>query len=143
MKWHASAPFILQHDPDFLGDGWIGVFDNNRDFTPRGTMLGGSRIVALQPHTDSMEVLFPTSRSEPFYTGVMGKWQLLENGNLLLTEATAGRIVEVAPTGSTVWEWIAPPYDDAMVPHVSEGTRYDVTTEGVASWTCSRSDREE
>jgi hypothetical protein len=137
VKWHASHPFISQHDPDFIGDGWIGVFDNNRDATERGTMLGGSRIVALQPHTDSIQVLFPTSRSEHFYTDIMGKWQRLENGNLLLTESTAARIVEVARDGRTVWEWVGEPYDDSRITEVSEGTRYDLTSEDVAEWRCS------
>jgi len=94
---------------------WIGVFDNNQDPTPRGTMLGGSRIVALSPNTDSMKTLFPTARSEPFYTATAGHWQTLDNGNSLLTEARADRVVEVAPSGRTVWEWIHPPYDSTRV----------------------------
>ncbi|PSQ91210.1 MAG: hypothetical protein BRD30_03625, partial [Bacteroidetes bacterium QH_2_63_10] len=32
VKWYVSDPLIQQHDPDFLGDGWIGIFDNNRNF---------------------------------------------------------------------------------------------------------------
>lgn len=137
VKWHASEPFIMQHDPDFLGEGWIGVFDNRRDGTSRGTMLGGSRIVALQPHTDSMRVLFPGPASEPFYTHHRGKWQRLENGNLLLVESAAGRVVEVGPDGGTVWEWIAEPYEDWGVPSVTGAARVDVTREEVASWSCA------
>lgn len=137
VKWHASEPFVMQHDPDFLGDGWIGVFDNRRDDTDRGTMLGGSRIVALQPHTDSVRVLFPGPASDPFYTHHRGKWQRLENGNLLLVESAAGRIVEVAPDGRTVWEWIAEPYEGWGVPSVSGGERVDVTPEEVAGWPCA------
>lgn len=137
VKWHASEPFIQQHDPDFIGDGWIGVFDNNRDGTGRGTMLGGSRVVALQPHTDSLKVLFPTEESEPFYTATQGRWQPLENGNLLLTETATGRVVEVGSDGRTVWEWIARPYDESRVPEITEGTRYDLSEEEVSSWPCS------
>ncbi|MEF8797520.1 MAG: arylsulfotransferase family protein [Salinivenus sp.] len=140
VKWKASTPFIHQHDPDFLGDGWIGVFDNNQDPTPRGTMLGGSRIVALSPSADSTKTLFPTARSEPFYTPTAGHWQRLDNGNSLLTEARAGRVVEVAPSGRTVWEWIHPPYDDTRVPFVMNGTRHNLTREDVADWPCSSVD---
>lgn len=140
VKWHASHPFIHQHDPDFVGDGWIGVFDNNTDPTKRGTMLQGSRIVFLQPHTDSMKVPFPTRHSAPFYTATGGSWQLLENGNMLLTEARFGRIVEVAPSGRTVWEWVRAPYDESRIPFVSEGTRYDLSRNEVASWACSSVD---
>lgn len=137
VRWHASDSFIAQHDPDFTGDGWIGVFDNNVDGTERGSALGGSRILALQPHTDSTRVLFPAARSDPFYTSLRGKWQRLGNGNLLLTESAAGRVVEVGPDGATVWEWIAEPYDESAVPWVSEGTRYRLTPEDVDAWPCS------
>lgn len=144
VKWHVSKPFVNQHDPDFMGEGWIGVFDNRRDFTERGRMLGGSRIVGVQPHTDSTNVLFPTSESDPFYTDVQGKWQRLDNGNMLLTEAQAGRVVEVDPEGRTVWEWIHEPvhepYETPQVPEVTEGTRYDLTRGDLASWSCSSVD---
>lgn len=137
VKWHESHPFLMQHDPDFLEDGWIGVFDNNSDGSLRGEILGGSRIVAVQPHTDSVKKLFPTSRSDPFHTHMMGKWQRLKNGNLLLTEARVGRVVEVAPDGRTVWEWVAERHGESLVAEVTEGTRYDLTREDVASWPCS------
>jgi hypothetical protein len=137
VKWHSSEPFTMQHDPDFMGDGWIGVFDNRRDFTDTGNMLGGSRIVAVQPHSDSLRTLFPTSLSDPFYTSVGGKWQQLDNGNLLLNEYTKGRIAEVTPDGRTVWEWIKSPTDAGKVPSVQEATRYNLTKETVSSWSCA------
>lgn len=137
VKWHAHTPFIHQHDPDFIGRGWIGVFDNNQDGTDRGTMLGGSRILLLQPHTDSMRIAFPSAGSEPFYTDVKGKWQFLDNGDLLLTEAQAGRVVEVDPQGRTVWEWIHAATSDSTVASVNEGTRYGLTAAEVASWPCT------
>jgi len=137
VKWHVSDPLIQQHDPDFLGDGWIGIFDNNMDFTKRGKMLGGSRIVAVQPHTDSVEVRFPTPRSDPFYTDATGKWQQLPNGNMLLSESKAGRVVEVAPDGRTVWEWIIPPYNDSKVSRISQVARRDLSPTNVANWPCS------
>lgn len=140
VKWHSSKPFIAQHDPDFNGGGWIGIFDNRRDGTDRGSMLGGSRIIAIQPHTDSTKVLFPTDKSEPFYTSIRGKWQMLENGNMLLTESQTGRVVEVTRSGQTVWEWIHEPYDDSSVPVVTKATRVDLTREDVAPWPCSSVD---
>jgi hypothetical protein len=138
VKWYMSDHFVQQHDPDFIGDGWIGVFDNARDETRRGELLGGSRIVAVQPHTDSVRVMFPASESEPFYTRILGKWQHLDNGNLLLTEGTAGRVVEVDADGRTVWEWVHSGYDEARTVEVSEGARYDLTIEDVALWPCSQ-----
>lgn len=137
VKWHTSREIIQQHDPDFIGDGWVGVFDNSLDGTARGDLLGGSRIVAFHPATDSVKTIFPTGKSDPFYTNVMGKWQQLDNGNLLLTEAQTGRLVEVTPGGETVWDWVVEPYSSRWVPEVSEGSEYGVTREQVASWPCS------
>lgn len=143
VKWHTDRPFIRQHDPDFIGDGWIGIFDNRKEPKKggRGEMLGGSRIVAIQPHTDSTRALFPTEKSDPFYTGIRGKWQMLRNGNMLLTESEAGRAVEVAPSGKTVWEWIHEPHSENKVPAVTKAARHeDLTREDVASWPCSSVD---
>lgn len=137
VKWHASDPFLRQHDPDFVGGGWIGVFDNNTDPSARGSVLGGSRVVALRPHTGESRTLFPGPESEPFYTDVRGKWQRLENGNLLLTEAGAGRIVEVTPDGRTVWDWVVEPYDRTRVPFVTQGLRVGLDPERVRSWPCA------
>jgi len=140
VKWHTSEPFIQQHDPDFIGNGWIGIFDNNRDFTGRGTLTGGSRIVTVQPHTDSTVVRFPTAQSEPFYTETMGKWQHLSNGNMLLAETKAGRVVEVTPKGQTVWELVRKPYNNSKMPRVPNAIRLDLTPEEVTSWPCSSMD---
>lgn len=137
VKWHTSDPLITQHDPDFIGEGWIGIFDNRRDFTERGTMLGGSRIVTVQPHTDSVEVPFPTSTSDLLYTTSQGMWQQLPNGNMLLAEAKAGRILEVDSAGRPVWEWIIEPYNESKVSRISEMARYDLSRDDVASWPCS------
>jgi hypothetical protein len=140
VKWHTSDPLIMQHDPDFIGDGWIGIYDNNRNFGERGQMLEGTRIVVVQPHTDSAEIRFPTSTSDPFYADTQGKWQHLPNDNMLLVEAKAGRVVEVAPDGSTVWEWIIEPYDESKVSRILTATRHDLSPEDVASWSCSSVD---
>lgn len=137
VKWSASRPFIMQHDPDFLPGGWIGVFDNNWDDTNNGTMLGGSRIVAFHPASDSTRVLFPADAPTSFYTAHRGKWQQLENGNRLLTEADEGRVVEVDPAGRTVWEWSVEAYSGSRVPSVTRAHRVDLGREEVAGWPCA------
>lgn len=131
VKWHAREPFIAQHDPDFTGNGWVGIFDNNMDGTKKGTMLGGSRIVSIQPHTDSTKVRFPTSKSDLFYTEIQGKWQELENGNMLLAETAAGRVVEVDPEGNSVWEFVEPGAS------LTKATLHDLSKEDVSRWPCT------
>ena len=139
IKWHSFGPFIRQHDPDFIGGGQIGVFDNNPDGTHRGTVLGGSRILVLEPPSDSTRVRFPTPQSDTFYTEAAGKWQRLANGNLLLTEAQAGRVVEVDSAGRTVWEWIRTP-TRRRVPEILDVGRYDLTPADVEAWDCPSPD---
>jgi len=139
VKWHASDPFLHQHDPDFVGDGWIGVFSNNNDLTKDGSMLGGSTITFVRPHTHTTEVRYPTAPDQPFYTPNGGKWQQLDNGNMLLTEAAAGRVLEVDSTGQPVWEWVIAPYD-GKVSSVQKATRYALTRDDVAAWGCSSAD---
>lgn len=140
VKWYSSRHFTRQHDPDFIGGGWIGVFDNRRDLTERGEMLGGTRIVEIQPHTDSVRIPFPTQLSAPHYTESQGNWQKLANGNMLLVEAHPGRIVEVDSKGKTVWEWIQEPYSESKIPLVEEASRHDLKPSNVASWPCSSVD---
>lgn len=138
VKWWAGEPFIRQHDPDFMGEGWIGVFDNRKDGTDRGTRFGGSRIVALQPHTDSTAVWFePSEEGVRLYSPIQGNLQMLENGNLLLTESTAGRVIEVTRDGRLVWEWIQPSYNGTRVPVVYWAERYNLSREEVSPWPCS------
>jgi len=136
VKWHSTDHVIEQHDPDFTGNGWITIFDNNADYSPRGEMLGGSRIVAIQPHSGESRVAYPVNNSERFYTKAGGKWQLLENKNMLITEARAGRAFETTADGELVWEWIHQPYDNNSVTEVLEASRYAITSEQVSSWSC-------
>jgi len=140
VKWWESRYFTYQHDPDFIGDGWIGVFDNRADGTERGAILGGSRIVKIQPHTDSLIVPFPTSHSGHIYTGVRGRWQQLDNGNMLLADYAGGRAIEVTPDGRTVWEFIPEAVSDSTMPGVTKANHVDLTREEVSSWPCSMAD---
>jgi hypothetical protein len=106
VKWHTFDLTTEQDDPDFIGDDGIGIFDNNTDTTTQRRLLGGSRIVAIQPHTGAQRILYPTGDADPFYTTAGGKWQLLPNGNMLL-KAHAGR-----PGGRARWHehmWVNEP----------------------------------
>lgn len=136
VKWIESDSFIRQHDPDFIGNGWIGVFDNHWDGTLRGRALGGSRVVAVHPQLDSTRVLFPTPLSDTLYSITAGRWQQLTNGNMLLTESRAGRVAEFTKSGRLVWEWIHAPHH-SLVSEVYGAERVDATKAQVEKWNCS------
>jgi hypothetical protein len=86
-----------------------------------------------------MNTLFRGRHLDRFYSSHRGKWQKLENGNLLLTEEETGRILEVSSNGKPVWELVHEPYG-SKVPPVTKATRHDLTREEVASWPCSSVD---
>ncbi|RMC29509.1 arylsulfotransferase family protein [Paracoccus alkanivorans] len=97
MKWWHYGPWFKQHDPDFQPDGRITLLDN-------ATGTGKSRILAIRPGEEKVETLFEGSDELPFYTWRRGKHQFLPDGNILLTEAEGGRVLEVTPEGELVWE---------------------------------------
>jgi hypothetical protein len=137
VKWHRTEPLSRQHDPDWLGNGWIGVFDNNPDFTKRGTAGGGSRIVLMHPDSGTVWQRYPAAATQHFYTETRGKWQLLANGNMLLTEAEAGRAFEVTADGELVWEWIQEPHGEGRIPLLTGAKRLQLSPETVANWSCA------
>ncbi|MCA8977427.1 MAG: hypothetical protein KDC98_22080 [Planctomycetes bacterium] len=139
IKWLQTGPFVRQHDPDFLGDGWISIFDNRADESPAGQFLGGSRLYAVQPHTGAEKVLYAGSttgsgRRRPFYSSLGGKAQHLVNGHWMLIEPTAGRVFEVDAAGRIRWEWVHEQEQPNMICEVLEGTRYAIPRDRVLAW---------
>jgi hypothetical protein len=122
VKWSQTGPWLRQHDPDFLPDGRILVFDNRNDGAG-GQLLGGSRIVAMDPVTREVEIIYEGTAETPFFTGGRGNADLLDNGNFLITETTGGRVFEVTPDGTIVWSYINR-YDADRVLTVNGATRY-------------------
>ena len=124
VKWWRVGPWLRQHDPDFTADGKIVVFDNRRDAL-KTARHGGSRVVAIDPATYATEVLFAGKSWNDFYTSRLGELEVLSNGNLLLTEAEAGRCLEVTPQGKVVWEFVNR-WDAARVGMIFGASRVDV-----------------
>jgi len=125
IKWFFTHPLLRQHDSDFISGGLISVYDNRDEYAESASVLGGSRILQINPATGEYVKVYPTAADQPFYSQAGGKHQYLSNGNILLTEPTAGRILEVTAAGETVWSWQAEPWGE-WVPEVLEGTRYPV-----------------
>ncbi len=97
MKWWRHGPWNKQHDPDFQPDGTITVFDN-------ATGTGRSLIRRINPANNRVSTVFSGGEEIPFYSWRRGKHQVLPGGNLLLTEAERGRVLEIDPSGRLVWE---------------------------------------
>ncbi len=121
LKWLFIGPLQGQHDPDFQPDGTITVFDN----LGRSAAAGGpaSRILAIDPATQETRTLFRGSPEAPFYTPFRGKHQVLDNGNILITETDRGRAFEVTSGGEVVWSYVNR-YDDEQVGWLMQAERY-------------------
>lgn len=122
IKWHRSGPWVRQHDPDITDQGIIEVYDNGGEHR-KPDQAKGSRIVALDPATDSTWTVYPVSGSSTFYSRIMGTHQPLANGNRLITESMAGRVFEVDESGSIVWDYVMP-YDDEYAALIQSAIRY-------------------
>jgi hypothetical protein len=135
VKWHQTGPWIAQHDPDFQQNGRITVFNNNDDGTPAGSVFGGSTVIEIDPVTDNAKTLYGGSLTQRMYSNIRGKHQKLANGNLLITESEAGRLLEVDGNGEIVWEYVNR-YDDKDVAIIFGATRYPEDYFTVTDWHC-------
>jgi hypothetical protein len=103
VKWALTGLFVRQHDPDFLANGHIMLFDN----------LGGSRtgeaseILEIDPATQKVVWRYRGSAAHPFYSRIRGMEERLPNGNVLINESGTGRVFEVTggPQPEIVWEY--------------------------------------
>lgn len=125
VKWYQIGPWWRQHDPDFLKDGTISIFDNRSDDTTFGNVMNGSRIIKIDPVTRATTTTYAQAgggKRRRFFTNIMGKHQPLANGNMLITESTGGRFFEATPSGEIVWQYINR-FDDAQVALVTGAIR--------------------
>ncbi len=103
VKWALVGMFVRQHDPDFLDNGHIMVFDN----------LGGrgdgdtSQILEIDPVTQDVVWRYAGRKEVPFFSRIRGKQQVLPNGNVLITDSQSGRVLEVTrdERPKIVWEY--------------------------------------
>jgi hypothetical protein len=71
-----------------------------------------SRVLEINPVT--LELVWSYSNPR-FYSSNISGAQRLPNGNTLITAGTGGRIFEVAPDGTIVWEYLYPLFSGAGV----------------------------
>lgn len=112
LKWWRVGPWHGQHDPDFLPDGTIAVFDNRLiGSRPR---FGQSRVLVYDPVEHRIVWQYEGTEADPFQTQLGGKVQQLPNGNFLVVSPQEGRVFEVTREEEprVVWEWINGTGDD-------------------------------
>lgn len=108
VKFQATGNFLRQHDADFAPGDKILVYDNRNlslpgePYATQGWLQ--SRIVELDARTGKSRVAFQGEGKSRFYSVIMGRQQLLENGNLMIVSPVEGRAMEVSPNGDLLWQ---------------------------------------
>lgn len=111
--WRSPKGILnTQHDPSVLPNGAIMVFDNGFTRTPSPIPLYGSRVVVIDPKTNTVTWTFDGGPGVmdklAFYGPLVGRAQQLPNGNVLITDGPRGHIFEVTPEKEIVWDIISP-----------------------------------
>ena len=94
--WAARGPWHAQHDPWFLPNGNLLLFDN----------LGSpatSRVLEYDPRTQAFPWTYPGEKGRKFTSRIRGLCQRLPNGNTLVVNSVGGEALEVTAEGEVVW----------------------------------------
>jgi hypothetical protein len=122
VSWAMSGSWLHQHSAQFAPDGMVGLFDNEGHIGDGGR----SRIIEFDPETGGVTWQFNGSADDPFYSENRGETQYLPNGNVLITESNAGRMLEITRDREVAWEYVVEHELDGMVPAVFWATRYEL-----------------
>jgi hypothetical protein len=96
VVWAARGPWHAQHDPSFLDNGHLLLFDN----------LGssrGSRVLEYDPNTQSFPWSYPDEHGTRFFSRLRGMAQRFPNGNTLIVNSDGGEAFEVTSGREVVW----------------------------------------
>jgi hypothetical protein len=96
VVWAARGPWRAQHDPQFLDNGHLLIFDNRG--SPRS-----SRVLEYDPETQSFPWSYPDENGTPFRSEERGMSQRLPNGNTLIVNSEGKQILEVTKSKEVVW----------------------------------------
>lgn len=103
IVWAKHGSWRSQHDPDILPNGNIMMFDNLGNFGEYR-----SRVIEIDPGTTGVLWQYGGSEQEKLHSIIRSSIYPLPNGNVLITESDAGRLLEVTRGGDVVWEYINP-----------------------------------
>ena len=100
-KW-GRGDIHHQHNPTFLENGNILIFDNGS----HSKGIDHSRIIEVNPDSNEIEWEYTEDPPHSFYSFHISSAERQANGNTLVCEGAFGRIFEVSKSGDVVWEYI-------------------------------------
>lgn len=123
IVWATNGTWEHPHDPDPLPNGNIMIFDN---FVADGAGRS-SAVVEFDPRTRQKVWDYRGTSERRLSSQTRSCQQQLEDGNVLVTEADHGRIVEIDRQGTIVWEYVHPlraGEEEELIPAVCGARRY-------------------
>ncbi len=106
IKWHWGTDQLeWPHHASLLSNGNMMLFDN-------GASRGFSRVLIIAPNTGEVVWSYQAEPPQEFFSSSRGGAQLLDNGNVLITDSDHGRVFEVTRDGKIVWEFWNPDFND-------------------------------
>lgn len=104
VVWALAGQWLRQHDVEVLPSGHILLFDNEGAVAGPGP----SRVLEFDPGTYGIEWSYGDRPDEPLDSLTRSSQNRLANGNTLIVESMAGRLIEVTRSGEIVWEFVNP-----------------------------------
>ncbi len=106
LTWITMGPqrprWRAPHDPTVSADGSLLIFDN------RGGPGETSRVLRVDPASGRIDWSWGGDPPATFASFFCGTAQELPNGNVLATESSQGRAIEIDPrAGDIVWEYVS------------------------------------
>ncbi|MEM7543362.1 MAG: arylsulfotransferase family protein [Pseudomonadota bacterium] len=120
LVWAHRGGWRQQHAARFLGGRRIGLFDNEGHIGEGGY----SRIVEFDALTGAQLWSFGGHADLEIESRWRGSYQAFDNGNRLITESDAGRLLELSKDNEVVWEYVAPSEVEDKSPAVFWARRY-------------------
>lgn len=150
VKWWQTGPWIRQHDPEFLADGSLLVFNNNNYLPPlppdaqpadarppEAPPPRASNIIAVNPTTGAQRVVYGGDVGQDLLSVIRAKVDPTPGGGLFVTEFEGGRVFETDADGRVVWDYVNR-YDSDEVAEITEGRLYPAGYFTVRDWSCKQ-----
>lgn len=104
IVWAKTGLTKAQHENTMTPNGNLLVFDNKWQNKK-------SRVIKYNPGKDNISWIYKGNGVEQFYSSCCGSIERLNNGNLLIAETGAARLLEVTPDKEVVWSYVNPHKD--------------------------------
>ena len=120
VLWHSFGYVYRQHDPDFVDESRVSIFDNNTPYrverTPPVDQSVEDETVWSDGHSQVIVYDFATKKYSSYFDEVLhmhevrsptqGRSEILPNGELFLEETDYGRVLYFNADGSLRWSYV-------------------------------------